>query len=542
MKRFVFLLIITLLLNSITFSQTVSTVDSLDSNYLNWFNMDPTIDKIQGVSVERAYSEILKNKVAKKKIIVAVIDAGIDINHEDLQGKIWTNTKEIPDNGIDDDNNGYIDDIHGWNFIGNSKGENIVYENTEEVRIYRNLKPKYENTKSEEEVKDEDKAEYKTYLTCKKEYDDNLKRYKRQDGYYKHFEKRLAESEDQIKLYLNKTEFVYSDLKTINTENEDVMKARSFLMNIYRNGFTHEDLKKEKEHNSEYLDKHFNIDFEPRKIIGDSTENINDNNYGNNDVKCTRSEHGTFVAGIIGANRNNGIGINGIAENIEIMVLRTVPSGDERDKDVALSIRYAVDNGANIINMSFGKNYSPEKKFVDEALKYADEHNVLLVHAAGNSAIDVDKIERFPTNNYYDGTKTQNWINVGANSKKADKNLCGIFSNYGLTNVDLFAPGVNVISLFPESKYSMNNGTSFSSPVVSGVAALIWSYYPELSASELKEILINSSYKLPKLKVYSPNLSSSKRKKVKFNMLSKTGGIVNAYEALKLAENFSSKK
>lgn len=292
------------------------------------------------------------------------------------------------------------------------------------------------------------------------------------------------------------------------------------------------------ENTRSYLDYRLNTSFHPRDIISDNPEDIDDMDYGNNNVKGPTAEHGTFVAGIIAANRQNSIGTDGIAEQVEIMVLRAIPNGDEWDKDVALAIRYAVKNGANIINMSFGKAYSPQKHFVDDALKYADEQNVLVIHAAGNDAENLDEKERFPTNNLTDGVEAKNWLTVGASTHKLSKELCGVFSNYGPEEVDLFAPGVNIISLSPENSYEMNDGTSFSCPVVSGVAALVWSYYPHLTAMQLKDILLNSTVRYPKQTVYYPNIETSTKSKTKFSSLSKTGGIINAYEALKLAEKF----
>jgi subtilisin family serine protease len=522
----------------ITYSQsnTAYSVDSLDSKFLNWYNQSPKLDKIQGVEVNRAYSEILVSKTPKKKIVIAIIDSGVDIEHPDLQGKIWTNKNEIPNNGVDDDNNGYVDDIHGWGFLGNGKGENIAEENIEQTRIYRDLKPFYENIKASDSLNEKQKKEYAIYTQCKNSYFEELNKYLKSKQNIEAFEKDLNTVEGIIKNYLKRENYTVDDLKQINTLDERVMRAKAYLLDRYNNGFTHKGLQEYKDHISLYVDKHYNVDYLPRKIIGDNPTDLSDRNYGNNDVKGPRPDHGTPVSGVIAAVRNNGIGIDGIAENVELMILRAVPKGDERDKDIALAIRYAVDNGANIINMSFGKDFSPQKEFIDEAIKYASDQNVLMVHAAGNKAEDLDVIERYPTNRLDSGSDVQSWISVGANSIKLGKDLCGVFSNYGQTKVDLFAPGVDIISLAPEKKYIKTNGTSFSGPVVTGVAALVWSYYPELSALELKEILLESCTLYKNKKVLIPNLQKEKKGKAKFSNLSVTGGIVNAYNALKLAE------
>ena len=308
----------------------------------------------------------------------------------------------------------------------------------------------------------------------------------------------------------------------------------------YENGFDLGMLKEMKENIDLYLNKHLNISYQPRKIINDDLTTIN-TVHGNSDVKGKRCDHGTFTAGIIGAVRNNNMGVDGIANHVELMILRAVPKGDEYDKDIALSIKYAVDNGANIINMSFGKNYSPNKKLVDEAVQYAQKRNVLLVHAAGNSSLNIDKITRYPSNKFNNNKKIENWINVGASSCELNKELPGVFSNFGRKNVDLFAPGVNIVSTHPENKYNMNDGTSFAAPVVSGVAALVWSYFPELTAKELKNVLLKSVTKYKKHKVYIPNITNKEKTTIKFKKLSKTGGLINAFNAFERAEKICKK-
>ena len=519
----------------------VSTVDSLDTSFLNWYNLDPKSDKVQGAAVDRAYNNLLGNLTPQKKVVIAVIDGGIDIEHNDLQGKIWTNPREIAGNGVDDDQNGYADDIHGWNYIGNAQGENIDYENLEQVRIFRKLNSKYKDIRSAENLEASDRQEYALYQDCKKRYEDKLKEYSDMSNMLTTFESNLNTAESVIKTYLQKETFTKEDLESIKSAPENVKNARTYLLRLYKAGLTPKMIAEMKRDIRGYIDYRLNPDYEPRKIISDNPEDLNDANYGNNNVKGPASEHGTFVAGIIAANRNNNLGINGIAENVEIMVLRVVPDGDERDKDVALAIRYAVNNGANVINMSFGKDYSPQKSFVDDAIRYAEEKNVLMVHAAGNESENLDELERYPTSNLSEGPRAQNWIAVGAISKKLGKDFCAEFSNYGQKHVDLFAPGVDIISLFPENTYEMKDGTSFSCPVVAGVAALVWSYYPDLTAVELKDILLNSTARYPKVKVYSPN-EDGKKDITRFSALSRTGGIINAYDALLEAERFTRAK
>jgi subtilisin family serine protease len=535
MKKNFFLLIL-VLLSFVAYSQpeSVSTVDSLDKKYYNWFNLSPD-EKIQGAWVDKAYTELLNSRKPAKKVVVAVIDGGVDINHPELTGLIWTNSDEIAGNGIDDDNNGYTDDINGWNFIGGANGDNILYETMEYVRILKELTPKYGNIADKGEVAPSDMANYELYLKVKKEYDDEYNNYSTQKTNITNFEERIKRPREIIQKYLNKEKFTIEDLKGIKSDNELVKLSKDYLLDRYKTGFTFEWLDSYKKHINEYLDYRLNMDFDPRStIVKDNPTDINDRNYGNNDVKGPRPFHGTACSGIIAANRANGIGIKGVASNAEIMVLRAVPDGDERDKDVALAIRYAVDNGANIISMSFGKYYSLYSRYMDDAIRYADEHNVLLIHSAGNESSNVDEVPNFPSPNFVGGGVAKNMITVGATTYKADKKFCGSFTNYGKKNVDIFAPGVDIVTTFPENKYSQGDGTSYAGPVVSGVAAMVWSYFPNLTASELKDILLKSATKYPKLKVIVPNKEGLKDKTY-FTELSTSGGTINAYQAIQEA-------
>lgn len=512
--------------------------DSIEEDYVNWYNLCPEEDKILGAAVDRAYLELLADKPSQKTIVVAVIDAGVDVEHEDLKGKIWVNKDEIPDNGVDDDSNGYVDDIHGWNFLGNENGENIQYANMELVRFMRDHDSVFENYSSESEVPDSLREDYAIYQTCLAEFEKRYEPAKEQWDQAIEFRSFFFEQEAVLLKELSREEgqVFREDLKNINPENEQVEQARNFFRYIYSNGFTYRELNQQWDYHNTTITKHLNLEFDPRPIIGDDITDMS-LPHGNNQVKGPSSEHGTLVAGVIAAERNNEIGVNGIADDVEIMALRTVPDGDEYDKDVAMSIIYAVDNGADIINMSFGKYYSPQKNLVDEALQYAAQHNVLLVHAAGNDATNSDESTTYPTDFYGEKDTLAAWLGVGANNQKKGKRMPAVFSNYGKNTVDLFAPGMNIVSTFPENRYDVTNGTSFAGPVVSGVAALIWSRYPELTAMELKDVLLQSTYKkYYKKKVYRPFESKGDREKVRFYELSATGGFVNAYYALLLAE------
>jgi subtilisin family serine protease len=523
-------------------SKPVSTVDSLEKSWLNWYNSDPAKTRVMGTSANRAFAEFLKDKTPLKKVVVAIIDCGVDIGHVDLKGKIWTNKKEIPGNGIDDDNNGYVDDIHGWNFLGNSKGENIAFENFEQVRLVRKFQPVFKDIRSAENVPADQQSDYKTYIRCSNYYEKEQSKYQLLRFNTETFEKKLNEAESVIEVHLDKPSFTERDVYNISSTRPDVIAARDFMIGLYTQGFNNRTLPDMKEKTTLYLQKYLNLEFEPRKILGDNPDDINDKHYGNNDVNGPLPEQGTMVAGIIAACRDNGTGIDGIAENTELMVLRITLKGDERDKDVALAIRYAVENGAAVINLSTGKTFSPQKTWIDDAVKFAATKNVLIIHEAGNDAQNLDESDYFPTDKFPDGTKAENWITVGASSMKADKELCAPFTNYGKQTVDFFAPGLKIISLCPGNKYGTSFGTGMACAVVSGAAALVWEYYPELTAVEMKDILLKSSTNLQETKVVPPNLTTMEKTKVPFASFSKTGGVVNVLAALIMADKISKVK
>jgi cell wall-associated protease len=494
----------------------------------NWFNLDLKKDKVPGVSTERAYTELLKEKKSTP-IIVAVIDGGTETDHEDLKAIIWTNTKEIAGNGIDDDQNGYIDDIHGWNFIGGKNGD-VDKDNLELARVYKELTTKYKDT----DPKPGPELEY--YLKVKADYERTKRIATNMSKTYGEIIKNIdaitnkigtkTPSEQELKKYNPTTEM---EKKCI-----EISRKNKLSLNELR-----EQLEKAVTYYTTQLDVNLNTDLDSRSIVGDNYTDLNERIYGNNSYEGPEGDHGTHVAGIIAAVRNNNIGMNGVANNVQIMVVRVVPSGDERDKDVANGIRYAVDNGAKIINMSFGKSYSPGKAAVDEAVKYAISKNVLLVHAAGNDARNTDTTNNFPRDTYENSTDVaSSWIEVGASSWHKGKQITANFSNYASQNVDVFAPGVDIYSTIPDSKYASFNGTSMAAPVTAGVAALLWSYYPSLTANQVKDIILQSSVKV-KGKVQLPG---NAKRKVKMTDLCKTGGVVNAYEAIKLAESMTNLK
>lgn len=517
-------------ISTLSFSQT----SQQDYPAKNWFNQDVKEENANGVSTNEAY-QYLKGK-SSATVLVAIIDSGIDIDHEDLKDVIWTNPGEIAGNNIDDDGNGYVDDIHGWNFIGGVDGFNVGPANFEVTREYRRLKDKYINKKPS------NNPNYIYWQEIKKGYTEGLAKAISQRDFYDSLRQSIERSNKLMTAYLNVDELSLDLLMSVKSPDKEIVQATNFMGNMLMMiGDTDLNevigqLEETANHFDLQVEFGYNLDYNARSIVGDNPNKLDEVGYGNNDVKGidTDNLHGTHVAGIIAAKRDNNIGINGIANNIRIMALRAVPDGDERDKDVANAIRYAVDNGAKIINMSFGKAYSPHKAYVDQAIKYAEKHGVLLVHAAGNSSKNIDLKYNYPTKKLGKKQVANNWLEVGASAWGDNEELAASFSNYGKHTVDLFAPGVQIYSTVPGNQYANEQGTSMASPVVAGVAALVLSYFPSLSATELKDILMQSTRKFDGLMVLKPG---SREEKVDFANLSISGGIVNAYEAVKLAES-----
>lgn len=520
----------TILLSLLIAATSLISYSQETKDSIPWHLLDPKVDGVEGISLSQAYAFLKENNRKGSKVVVAIIDSGIDTTHEDLHANLWHNPKEIPNNKIDDDGNGYIDDIYGWNFLGGADGQNIDGETAESVRIYRENKDKYEGRKKSEIPKSEIKN-YNTWLKAKTEVLTKIKSYTDSKKNLEEWINAISESEKTLNFKANNDSISQENLKNIVPNTKKELAAKNILLRSYSIGYTKDVLEEGLDYYNKELAKSYNLKYNPRPdIVKDNPDDITDTIYGNNDVMAVGNSHGTGVSGIIGASRNNGIGTQGIVDSVELMMIRVVPGADERDKDVALAIRYAVNNNAKIINCSFGKYYGKHPEFVNDAIDYAIAHDVLIIHASGNNSFNNDKTERYPSPRQDQRT---NWIDVGASSKYNGGNLAAEFSNYGYKTVDIFAPGVDIYSTKPKSKYGSSSGTSDASPVVAGVAALLKSYYPELTAKDIRDIILRSANKLPKTKVLVPG---SEKKKTKFKKLSTTGGIVNAYQAVKLAE------
>ncbi|MHA4806689.1 S8 family peptidase [Flavitalea flava] len=498
----------------------------------NWQNLDLQTDSVFGISTEKAYQQLLSNKKSVT-VVVAVIDGGVDTSHEDLKAVLWSNRKERTGNGKDDDRNGYTDDIHGWNFIGGPKGD-VNYDNLELVRILRRDKPKYDGL-SDSGLSAKDREGLETYRKMYTEYTKDLESSKGTLRGIRGFKGVL----DEVTAKIGKDTPTLADFEKFQPGNPGEGQICKVVIGILQKDpdfarFKKDELGGALDHFVEKVDYQLNMDFDPRSIVGDNYTNSGERFYGNTDVTGPNADHGSHVSGIIGAVRDNALGIKGVADNVRIMILRVVPNGDERDKDVANGIRYAADNGAKVINMSFGKGYSWDKKAVDEAVKYALSKDVLLVHAAGNEGKNLETEHNYPNRTYADSSGVAGaWIEVGASGFTDDSTLVASFSNYSRTGVDVFAPGVNIYSTTPGSKYANHDGTSMASPVVAGLAALIREYYPKLKAAQVKDIILRSVVKVNHPVTIQVD---GKPKQVLLSDISISGGIVNAYQALQMAE------
>ena len=501
---------------------TAKKVPLTDEEIKYWSHSDLVTDSIPGMSIDKAYAFLQGKKGVE--VVVGVVDSGTDLLHEDLKDVAWVNEKEIPSNGIDDDKNGYVDDINGWNFLGSIYKEHLEYQ-----RI----------------VKDPSIADEASVKEATKFYDEKVAAAKANEKRYGQMLKMVSNADDAISKHLSKSDYSKDDVTKIETEDNALKQSIEVAKQMYGFGLSSltqakQELSKLVENASSMLSGE-DLKKEYRSVLGDDPNTMDNISYGDAATGHSSKDeaHGTHVSGIIAASRNNKLGMKGVATNVKIMAVRAVPDGDEYDKDVALGLRYAVDNGAKVINTSFGKGFSPKKEWVYEAILYAASKDVLIVNAAGNDGKNLDVEKTYPNDSRDLVTEIyDNVLTVGAMSANYDENLPASFSNYGKINVDVFAPGVQIYSTIPDGEYAKFNGTSMAAPSTAGVAALLRSYYPKLSASQVKHILMNSGTMID-FDVIKPGSSSREKpagEKVPFSELSVSGRVVNAYNALKMAD------
>ncbi|HEX6371790.1 MAG TPA: S8 family peptidase [Longimicrobium sp.] len=489
-----------------------------DTAPANWHLLDAGADRFPGISAERAYRELLAGRQPRDTVVVAIIDSGIEIDHPDLASIIWTNPRERAGNGRDDDGNGYVDDVHGWDFLGGRDGRDVSSDTYEVARLYAVCRA------GATEAAGEPCSEIQRDFEARRgEAEANLQQIRQ-------IETVVTSVYAALREHLGTQELTTAAVQGMQTTDPRLQQARSIYLEIASQGFTLDDVVEQRKSLEGQVQFGMNPDFDPRNIVGDDYANATERGYGNAEVEGPDAAHGTHVAGIVAALRN-GSGVDGVAPAVRIMPLRAVPDGDERDKDVANAIRYAADNGARVINMSFGKSHSPQKTVVDDAVRYAESKGVLIVHAAGNDGADLNEEGNFPNQDYAAGGRASNWIEVGASSWHGDA-LAAEFSNYGRGRVDVFAPGVSILSTVPDAGYGRNDGTSMAAPVVSGIAATLLAYFPELTAVQVRQIILESAVR-NESQVARPG---SDGEQVSFAELSDTGGVVNLYAAIQLAQ------
>ncbi len=516
----------------------ITTKDFAQKTAVNgWQLLDFKKDSFYGISLNQAYQFLKEKNIKSTTVIVGVLDSGIDTTHEDLKAVLWHNPKEIPGNKKDEDKNGYVDDYFGWNFLGNSDGRNVMSNSSEWIRVYWRYKSKFEGKQIDAaKLSQQENYEYSLWQKAKSGVFASAPSNGKLDTLHDYLASVLF-CDSVIKKRFDTEEYSLKDLNEWKPKGEREKTIKEYIQNIFKN-FDMADVKNtfvvssvkdyviSEERKADGIKNHPSSERET--ISGDDPTDASKKFYGNSDVFANDGMHGTHVSGIIAAVRNNNIGMDGIADNVKIMMVRTTPEGDEVDKDIAMGIYYAVNNGAKVINMSFGKSLSPDKKMIDDAVKYALSKDVLLVQGAGNSKRNINAFDNFPNPKYlFTDSTASNWITVGAsdcNGQAAD------FSNYGDKIVDVFAPGVAIYSSTPKNKYMSWDGTSMATPMVAGLAALLRSYFPQLSAIDIKSIIERSVVK-PTTETTIPGTGD----KAYMDKLCISGGIINAYEAVKLA-------
>jgi len=500
----------------------------------DWFHLDREQRRIPGLATRTAYESILAGRSPRDTVVVAIIDSGIDLDHEDLRASTWTNRDEIPNNDEDDDGNGYVDDRRGWNFIGGPDGKNVEQDTYELTRLYVQYRERFADVDSAA-VADSNRDAYQRYRSLRTKFREKREQAQKELKNVQQARDAVQFAEKVISSHLGTDTLSRTMVDTLSADDPQIQKARDILLYFYRQDLSPENVYEYYDSLKRRVEYNYNPDFNPRPIVADDYSDKDERYYGNSDAEGPDPFHGTHVGGVVAAVRDNGIGIDGVANGVRIMSVRAVPNGDERDKDVANAIRYAVENGADVINMSFGKGYSPHKEVVDAAVRHADSTGVLMIHAAGNDGANVDTTDNFPTRQYLDGGHAERWIEVGASTWQPPPDLAAPFSNYGEQTVDVFAPGRAIYSTVPDDQYEESAGTSMAAPMVSGVAGLIMAYYPDLTALQVREILLDTATSFADTEVTRPGGSET----VSFGTLSRTGGIVNAHEALKRADELS---
>lgn len=501
-----------------------------DTSPGNWWLLDADAG-FPGIAAERAHRELLAGRAPRDTIVVAVIDSGVETDHPALAPFMWRNPGEVAGNGVDDDGNGYADDVHGWNFIGGADGRNVEHDTYEVTRLYARMQPRWEGARADT-LADAARAEWELWQRVRREFMERREEERSTLQQVRQIEAAVSGAEAALLRAMGVDHLTAETVQRYTPPTQQLQQARQMYLQLASLGYTPAMIREEREGMEARLRYSLDPAFDPRPIVGDDYADGSERRYGNADFEGPDATHGTHVAGIVAAVAGRG---SATAAPVRIMTLRVVPDGDERDKDVANAIRYAADNGARVINMSFGKAFSPEKALVDEAVRYAEARGVLLVHAAGNDAADLSATPSYPVAAFADGGSADHWIEVGAAGWEPG-GLAAPFTNWGAEQVDVFAPGVAILSTVVDGAFARNDGTSMAAPVVSGIAAVILSYFPELTAAQVKEAILASATPLGTEQVLLPGTQD---RRVPFSTLSRTGGVVNLYEALRHAERLA---
>ncbi len=505
-----------------------------------WHHLDPATDHVMGISTERAYALLrqLGRRPSLHPVLVAVLDGGIDTAHADLRRVLWHNPQEVPGNGQDDEHDGYVDDVYGWNFLGGADGRNVFFTQKEETRVYARLRPYFEG-KTLASLPTREHAAFRLYEQAQQRY---TRERAKAEARYQADSRQLRADEANVTRLRQGLGLAVLDSATLHhppTMDTALVRLAGLYYPDLRGRLATTDslFSRYRAYNQELhrqLDYQYNLAYDPTPLVGDHPADLAERHYGNPRVQAGLhdhgTQHGTHCAGLIGADRTNGLGVQGVADYVRVLSVRAIPEGDERDKDVANAIRYAVDQEAQIISMSFGKYLSPDKAVVDEAIRYAERKGVLLVHAAGNDRLNIDTTPQYPTGRYLDGRVIPNLLTVGASARTNDAQLVASFSNYGRQTVDVFAPGVELVSTWPGNEYRPDSGTSMATPVVAGMAAVLKTYFPQLTPADLKRLLLASA-----VPCHTRVRRPGSQQLVEFATLSRTGGVVNLYQAVRLA-------
>lgn len=528
---------------------------------LDWYNCSFGEDGVYGAEVNKAY-EFLKGKKVKKRPVVALIGTGLDVEHEDLKQAIWVNPGEQAD-GKDRDKNGFIDDINGWNFLGGKNGQVMERLIQEGDREFLRLKDKYADyiTSNGEFFKIIDGKRVKVSAP------ENLSEY----SYYKNVvmpESQLAriyggwnmayviaeygqKFKEDLRAKFPGQRITLQEFQTCYDPNapQDTLSDVTFTLiatafQLYKTDdldfvyktFVETGVARGKESYEEALKAY---GYDGRKdIVGDDYLNINDNKYGNNVLLTSDAGLGTMQGGIIGGKRGNGLGNDGIMDEAEIMALRVTASGGEPYiKDMVLAIRYAADHGVDIIVLPQQNTLYPDgqKEWMIEALRYAESKGILVIVPAWELSQDLAKQTFYPNRRMTGDKELTNLMVISSSDKEGNPSLN---ANYGAKELDLFAPGINIYSAYTGDTYQIGSGVGLASASVAGVAALIKAYYPHLTGSQIRDILLESVTSRKGVEVEKGIEVDGKQTQdlFLFDDLCLSGGILNAYQAIMAAD------